>query len=182
MTDSNHVSRQPGEGRYSFPERERRWRVASVPAAATSPRRVEDWYLRESTLRVRQIDEEFGPVFKLTQKVRREPSNPMSVRLTNMYLSRTEFDQLRSLPGDGIVKERRTWSDGQRTFAVDRFLGRHEGLYLVECEVDEVGDDDILLPWDRDAVEVSHDDRFSGGSLSRLSDTALAALLAQRGI
>jgi CYTH domain-containing protein len=153
--------RQPGQGKYAKPERERRFLLTALPSAAGSPRLIEDRYLDGTRLRLRRVE----TTYKFCQKVRPDEADPSVVAITNIYLSPAEYEVLRALPAATLTKTRRHWQLGPFTFAVDEFHGPLTGLLLAEIELDDltvdlpVGDSPF-------GPEVTHDDRFSGGKLA----------------
>jgi CYTH domain-containing protein len=105
-------------------------------------------------------------------------SEPGLVLHTTIYLTRTEFDLLASLPTDGLTKRRSSVAlpDGAR-MSVDVFDGELAGLILAEIEL---ADDDAVAtfappPWI--LAEVSDDERFTGGRLARTSRSELRMAL-----
>ena len=167
--------RTPGQGRYAHVEREQRWRLAGVPDSATHHADIVDSYIHGTRMRLRRVIAPEGETLKCAQKVRVTESNPETVGLTNMYLSRGEYETLSLLPFAELRKVRWRMSTGERTFAVDEFRGRHEGLVLAETELDEGA---VLLPIPVFAlIDVTHDDRFSGGALAFATDGTLSELL-----
>ncbi|HEV2885665.1 MAG TPA: hypothetical protein VGX49_02030 [Jatrophihabitans sp.] len=190
------VSRQPGQGRYSRAERERRWLVASVPAGSGQPRRIEDRYLEGTSLRLRRVEDAEAVVFKLGQKIRADPDDPFLVRVTNLYLTAEEYRRLSVLPAAVLVKTRRLVRHGAASFAVDEFEGRLRGLVLAETDLAETepAETDLAETEPAEGVraeaeqaeaeragreaapdalprwlgrEVTHDDRYSGATLAR---------------
>src|SRR3954468_17703646 len=77
--------RRPGQGRYAHVEVEQRWVVASVPDDARPVASILDRYIHGTRLRLRRSESDEGVVYKLGQKVRDEPTDPETVRLTNIY-------------------------------------------------------------------------------------------------
>jgi CYTH domain-containing protein len=142
--------------RYAHPEREQRWLLDTVPRDAADPVDIYDRYLVGTRLRLRQA----GDVYKLGQKI---PTAPDAVALTNVYLSRDEYEVFLVLPARELRKRRRfvTWHDHR--IAVDEFTDRD----LVLAEVELVADEPYLPlpPW---AVkDVTGDVAFTGGALAR---------------
>jgi CYTH domain-containing protein len=163
-------------GRYAQVEREQRWLLRAVPAGVDRPVEIEDRYLGPATrLRLRTMTEGPDVVYKLGQKVRPDESRPSLVKLTNIYLSAAEHELLRSLPGHDLRKTRWRYPAAPRHVVVDEFQGRLAGLVLAETEL---GPDEPLagLPGVL-TVDVTDDDRFSGGALARLPVERVAGLL-----
>lgn len=157
------IERVPGAGKYARPECERRWLLGALPSSARDRRRIEDRYLEGTTLRLRRVDDGVAVVFKLGQKVRPVAMDPYVVHITNMYLTAEEYERLATLPAASLVKTRRLVRHQGATFAVDEFEGPLTGLLLAETEDAPLGLPDWL------GLEVTHDDRFSGGALARAS-------------
>lgn len=170
------VEREPGQGRYAHIEREQRWRCDHVPVGATDPVTIIDRYVLGTRLRLREMTPAGGPtIYKLGQKVRLDPADPTTVRLTNIYLSEDEFSVVCALPAAELRKTRRQLSVAGLRVAIDEFGGRHAGLILAEIDL---GPDEPLLPPPPGAiVEVTFDDRYTGGYLAMASNAELAALV-----
>jgi hypothetical protein len=114
-------------------------------------------------------------VYKLGQKIRPDPKSPATVMLTNIYLSEAEVATLAVLEGNTVTKTRWRWAHSGGILAVDQFQGHLTGLVLAELEL-EAGEGRYSDP-PLAVAEVTEDDRFSGGSLSRTSDEGLRTLL-----
>lgn len=139
-----------------------------------APATIVDRYLSGTTLRLRRVQREQATTWKLSQKARPDPTSPERVALTTIYLTEAEYERLRAMPAAELRKDRRHFRWADHVLAVDVFLGRHEGLVLAEVEL---GVDDPFLPPPPSAVaDVTHDDRFSGGSLAAASDGELALI------
>jgi hypothetical protein len=134
---------------------------------------IEDRYLLGTRLRLRRMTPDAGgPVqHKLGQKV---PVEPGVVLHTTMYLTAEEHARLSALPGAELRKVRHRVERGGRWFSVDRLLGRHAGLVLVEIEL---AGDEAVEPPPFAGDEVTTDERFSGGWLAFASDEALGRVL-----
>jgi CYTH domain-containing protein len=158
-------------------EREQRWLLRGVPAGVDRPIEIEDRYLGPATrLRLRKMTTGSDVVYKLGQKVRPDERRPALVKLTNIYLSRDEYELVRSLPGHELRKTRWRYPAAPRHVVVDEFHGPLAGLVLAETEL--VPDDEPLAEVPGVAtVDVTDDDRFSGGALARLPVDRVAGLL-----
>ena len=162
--DDDDWTREPGQGKYARPERERRFLTCATVPVGDTGRLIEDRYLDGMRLRLRRVTRQGTSVHKLTQKVRTEESEPSEVLITNMYLSEAEYARLLVLPGRPVVKTRSVVAFTSRHFVVDEFHGRLQGLRLAEVEVQDLAELLDLPEWL--GAEVTHDDRFSGGRLA----------------
>jgi CYTH domain-containing protein len=166
--------REPGGGKYARLEREFRVLLAQVPEGLGVGRVIDDRYVDGTTLRLRRVHNRAEVVHKLTQKVRLDGGDPSVVSITNIYLTESEYDVLAALPGQTLSKVRREWSPDGRAWVVDEFLGRWHGLVLAELE--RSGDD--VVPELPAGLDVTSDDRFSGGVLAGATDEQAEVLLA----
>jgi hypothetical protein len=169
--------RAPGAGRYARVEREQRWLLRDVPVGVDRPIEIEDRYLgAASGLRLRRMTTGPAVVYKLGQKVRPDEGRPALVKLTNIYLSFADYELVRSLPGHELRKTRWRYPAAPRHVVVDEFHGHLTGLVLAETEL---GADDGPLAEvpGVDTIDVTDDDRFSGGALARLPVDRVAGLL-----
>lgn len=135
---------------------------------------IDDRYIHGTSLRLRRITADGETVWKLTQKIRSDPSDPATVSITNTYLTRAEYDLLASLPAATLTKTRSVCDvDGVR-FAIDVFGGELTGLRLAEVEVEDLSAPLPAPTWL--GREVTHDNRYSGGYLAASSASDLASL------
>lgn len=171
-----NTDRTPGEGRYSRVEREQRWLLPLVPDVALLRAEITDHYFVNTSLRLRSVTSRDSTTLKLTQKIRVDELDPEVVKITNLYLSPHEYEMLLKLPASTIQKNRYDLQEGRVIFAVDEFLGRLRGLVMAEIELLE-NDERVSGP--RSAlVEVTNDQRFSGGSLANVTKVELTNMLA----
>jgi CYTH domain-containing protein len=141
--------------RYAHPEREQRWLLDAVPAGATGPAIIYDRYIIGTRLRLRHA----GDVFKLGQKI---PTADAAVSLTNIYLSRDEYDVFAALPARELRKQRWHLQWQGHDVAVDEFTDRELILAEVELTTDE-----RYLPLPPFAVkDVTADPSYTGGALA----------------
>ena len=170
----------PDAARYAHPERERRFLLAEVPAAATDPREIVDRYLAGTRMRLRSVSAPAqATVYKLGHKVRPDPTDPGLVLHTSFYLSPGEYEVLAALPGDELRKtRRRVVAECGSPMSVDEFHDALEGL--VTAEVD-LGAPDLLDATFRVpgycVAEVTDDERFTGGRLAATDRATLQQLL-----
>lgn len=169
------VSRQPGEGRYSYVEREQRWLLVDIPGGANEPHQIIDHYIIGTSLRLRKVTDPSGPIFKLTQKVRADRASPEVVRITNTYITESEFNLLNVLPNNTLIKTRHHLAIGGRLFAIDKFEGRHIGLVIAELEL-TTDEPRAVIPFTA-LREVTDDDAYSGGALALATDEEICRIL-----
>jgi len=111
--------------KYARIEHERRWLVRPGPVELVSPRpfsrRLVDRYLECGRLRLRAIEESDGlPTrYKVTKKYPAE--SPDEQPIVSVFLSREEYEALRSLPGQDLIKTRRYDEVGGWLFSIDTF-------------------------------------------------------------
>ncbi len=154
--------------KYAVTEHERRFRLDAVPAAATDPRRITDRYLDATRLRLREVVAADGTVQrKLGHKRRLDEADPRSILCTSLYLDDAEWATLWALPGRLLHKTRhRLVLDDGTAAAIDEFGDHLAGLVLLEVDL---GDRDRLDAWAPPGwagVEVTDDERFTGGWLA----------------
>jgi CYTH domain-containing protein len=161
------IDRIPGRGRYAVTEREQRWLLRRLPGLVTDPVEITDFYLEQSTLRLRRVRNSSTAVYKFGQKVRHDPLHPSVVQMTNMYLTEREFKLFRQLNGEELSKIRWRWAVRGIGFSVDEFGGHLQGLVLAEIELalDQAGPPVPPLA----VADVTEDDRFSGGRLASMN-------------
>jgi len=149
--------------------------MRTVPAERSDPVRIRDLYLNGTRLRLRRMTAGAVDVYKLGQKIRTDDSSPELVKITNIYLSAEEYQRLATLTGSRLEKVRWHCQGEAQPFAVDVFGGHLDGLILAEAELPEDG---AYLPHPAGAIaDVTHVDRFSGGSLANLDSAGARRLL-----
>jgi CYTH domain-containing protein len=170
----------PTNMKYALIEREQRFLLAALPEQLyANPRReVHDRYLQGTQLRLRVVEEPGrDPIRKLGQKIRlAETPPPTAIAQTSMYLDRGDYETLLALPAAELHKTRRVTHLGGMTVAVDEFHGDLEGLILAEVDLGEHADPltELAIPY---LVEVTGDERFTGGMLAITRSDALSTLL-----
>ncbi len=154
----------PAEHNYARVEWERRFLVGRFPSETgiTRVRRIADRYIEATSLRLRQmIDRDGGEVFKLTQKLPEQSPGARQGLITNIYLSRDEFEVLAQLPAKILSKTRHSVPP----FGIDVFEDAMQGLILAEAEFDSADEAAALVVPSFVSHEVTDDVRFTGGSL-----------------
>lgn len=164
--------------KYARPERERRFLLASLPAAEVArSARILDLYLTGTRLRLRRSEETAGGRtevhYKLTQKV--PGPDGTAAALTTIYLDREEYDVLATLPARRLSKTRHFIAP----YAVDVFEPPLHGLVLAEIDLEGESEGE---PPPFALAEVTRDLRFTGGRLAAASREELVALLGEFGL
>jgi hypothetical protein len=151
--------------KYAHLEDEQRYVIGAVPDGASAPRLIEDRYICDTRLRLRRVTDEGATTLKLGHKVRLDASAPSAVWHTTCYLDEAEFALLGALPAATLRKRRFALGNG----SADQFLDALDGLVLLEGN----------RPFRPAvaAVDVTGDERFSGGALAALDASGAAALL-----
>src|SRR6185369_3743396 len=132
--------------KYARIETERRFLLARAPDRLPAEyRRIRDWYLEDTRLRLRRIEDPQGNVLAL--KLGQKYGTGLSTTMTNLYLTAAEYDLLRTLGGRPIVKRRYAYPQAGLTFSVDVFEDELAGLVLAEIELeDERAAESVTLP------------------------------------
>jgi CYTH domain-containing protein len=171
----------PQPGKYARIERERRFLLAGLPKdqPVTAIHKITDRYLIGTTLRLRDMsDRRGGHVYKFTQKIPTGHPGPVQGLITNIYLSKPEYDLLARLPGKMLSKTRYSVPP----VGIDVFAPPLHGLVLAEAEFDT---DNAMLAF-RPPIyviaEVTDDQRFTGGHLVNTTREQLTSRLADYGI
>ena len=167
--------------KYARIERERRFLLEKFPNGAEVHRirRITDYYLENTTLRLRiQVDDGNSPVFKLTQKTAEPGAGAQQGWITTMYLAEQEFLTISQLPSRRLDKIRYSVPP----FGIDVFEDALSGLILAEAEFDSAASADALVVPNFILLEVTDDARFTGGELVRTSRGSLADVLNECGI
>jgi CYTH domain-containing protein len=138
---------------------------------------LEDRYLDCGRLRVRRLeDSDTGRVtFKLTKKFESDPMFAQPV--VSVWLSPSEYEALKSLPGRDLSKRRYYDESPGLVFSIDVFQGELDGLIL--CEIESESLDALRAArfpqyarW-----EVTEDRFFTGGSLCRANRLQVEAAI-----
>lgn len=143
---------------------------------------IHDSYLVDSTLRLRRIEEAGNPiVYKLGQKIRVGNDFQFHIAHTTLYISEQEFEALAALPTRKLEKKRSIFPLEDMQFALDEFEGELSGLTLIEIDLGQRDVTHAPLPFEN-LVEVTNDERFTGGELVKLNSDSLTTLLSEYGV
>ena len=166
--------------KYARIETERRFLLARAPDRLPAEyRRIRDWYLEDTRLRLRRIEDPQGNVLAL--KLGQKYGTGLSTTMTNLYLTAAEYDLLRTLGGRPIVKRRYAYPQAGLTFSVDVFEDELAGLVLAEIELeDERAAESVTVP-DFALADVTEEPFFTGGALAKATTEQLEQALAPWG-
>ncbi len=155
----------PERPKYARAEIERRWLASAglvAPLLTAAPLRILDLYLEGTRLRLRRVTAaDGGRVYKLCKKYGDRP--PGSESITNLYLSRGEFEQLQALGGWEVEKQRYRLHHG----SLDVYQRDTDRLLLFEREFAAA---DLAADCEPPAFagrEITADPDFSGAALAR---------------
>ncbi|MEZ5232893.1 MAG: hypothetical protein R2749_09315 [Acidimicrobiales bacterium] len=162
------------EDREDAPEYERRFLVAQLPGDAYEPRVIRDRFIRGTRLRLRAVtDRATGEVLqrKAGHKVRPD-GDPTSLLHTSLYLDLDEYEILRTLEADEVVKTRYRWQLESRAAAVDVYNGRLSGLIIAELSFE--APDELRRFVSRPPLgrEITHVAELTGPDLARIGPIA----------
>lgn len=171
--------------KYARTERERRFLLQRLPEGLpTEYRRIRDWYLDGTRLRLRRVEDGDGKVLdlKLGQKYTHgAPGAGWSTTITNLYLSEAEFELLRTLGGRPITKRRQPYLHGQQQYSIDVFEQELAGLLVAEIELDSHLAAASLPTPEFAIADVTGELCFTGGALARTTAQQLQQELARWG-
>jgi CYTH domain-containing protein len=142
-------------------------------------RLLEDRYLDCGRLRIRRLeDSDTGRVaFKLTRKF--ESDSMFAQPVVGIWLSITEYEALRSLPGRDLSKRRHYDEYCGVVFSIDVFHGKLDGLILCETESESMDALQAVRFPDYARREVTEDRFFTGGSLCRAERPQIEAAISR---
>jgi CYTH domain-containing protein len=171
--------------KYARAERERRFLLRGLPEELTPADyhlQIFDNYLTGTRLRLRKIRDPRTRewTWKLTQKFAPDASDLSRTLITNLYLSRAEYEILSVFEANEIRKNRYPFEYGGRRFSVDVFLGDLRGLVLAETEFESDEEMRAFEPPAFVAMEVTGEELFTGARLVELSAEDLRAELRRR--
>lgn len=169
--------------KYAHIEQERRYLVLGSSSYPDPIRQlsIRDLYFNGTNLRLRQVDETGNStVFKFGQKIRVGNDFQFQIAHTTMYISSDEFELLASLPSKKLEKKRSIFPLEDLQFALDEFEGALAGLSLIEVDLGRRDVTHAPLPIEG-LIEVTSDERFTGGELVKMNEEALSALLLEYG-
>lgn len=176
------ASKQAHPGKYAQVERERRFLLGEPPVGSDAARvvTITDRYLPGTRLRLRRAErQDSGTLeYKFTLKV---PDPGLGARqgwVTNLYLTRVEYELLATLPAAVLLKTRLSIPP----LGIDIFHGPLDGLVLAEAEFASDDESTGFIPPLSCVAEVTDDARFTGGRLVHANRRQLLAWMSDYGI
>jgi CYTH domain-containing protein len=163
--------------KYSLLEREKKFLLASLPAALSleTARVIEDIYFPDTRLRLRKMTTIAGETLelKLTQKFVGQDNKSDERVITNLYLNENEYALFSKWSGHHLKKRRYSYHFEHQHFAIDIFEGHLSGLVLAELEFSE---QTVAPKLPAFAIrEVTEEAFFTGGHLAILNQDMFRA-------
>jgi CYTH domain-containing protein len=155
--------------KYSQVERERKYLIASdqFDFSGLSSKRINDRYIVDSFLRLRQVVDQNGSVYKLTRKVIQTGQFSGKYTITTIYLTEKEYTQLSELQGVQVSKTRYILEEGGVRIAIDRYQQTGQQILIAEVEFasdKEMHDFQMPIPC---LKEVTRESGFDGYELAK---------------
>lgn len=172
-------------GKYACLEVECRYLLSKVPdGLPDNPKGwlITDRYIPNTHLRLRHMQSLSGDevVYKLTQKYRSENQSAYETTITNVYLTKAEYNTFEALEANIIKKKRYAYPLQNHSLSIDVFEGPHQGLILAEMELEDRAEAGRLDLPSFVLKDVTTDPFFTGGSLARMADEEFKQGLSQR--
>ena len=165
--------------KYAHLENEFRWLIKGSVDFGEPEKfmEIQDRYIERTNLRLREIHEaRMEPLSKLGQKIRVDGLTAKSIACTSLYIEKEEFEILSALPARVLRKSRTKYSSDKLVYSVDTFRDQLEPLVLVEVDIGDASSVKPKIPFDQ-AIDVTEDNRFTGGQLAKMSSEQLHELL-----
>jgi CYTH domain-containing protein len=166
--------------KYERVERERRYLLAGLPEGLKlqdEHAQITDNYITGTRLRLRKS--RWVPTnewtLKLTQKHTPAPPDFSRTLITSIYLNEYEYEVFSVFEANEMRKNRYPYEHEGRKYSIDVFLGALHGLILAETDFDTDEEMDRFPPPPFAALDVTHDELFTGGRLVYLTIDELRA-------
>lgn len=159
----------PKAWKYAQPEIERRFLLANKPTKLESYpyKLIEDVYVHQTHLRLRRIQQNQRIQYKLTKKLPIYTEAVPTQWISTIYLSQTEFELFRKLPGDFLRKKRYYIPlNSQYEMAVDEIMIEQEMLWIAEVEFSPDESREVMLPFEG-AREITLEQEYLGSELAK---------------
>lgn len=109
--------------KYSILEVERRWLVdeSLLPDLGSLKKQIiTDIYISSSRMRLRKMERPDDVQYKLCKKYGR--SSPFAEPITNIYLTKEEYDLFARLPGKKLIRERAAFVDQGKRYSINTII------------------------------------------------------------
>ncbi|HKP71550.1 MAG TPA: hypothetical protein VJT82_01350, partial [Pyrinomonadaceae bacterium] len=166
--------------KYERVERELRFLLRELPPGLKVNDRhaqITDNYITGTRLRLRKVrwpaTNEW--TLKLTQKHAPHAPDFSRTLITSMYLNEYEYEVFSVFEANELRKNRYPYEHDGRKYSVDVFLGALNGLILAETDFDSDEEMRDFPPPPFAALDVTHDEFFTGGRLVYLTIDDLRA-------
>jgi CYTH domain-containing protein len=155
--------------KYSQVERERKYLIASdrLDFSGLSSKRITDRYIVDSCMRLRQVVDQNGIVYKLTKKVAQTGQYPGKYTITTIYLNEKEYTQLLVLQGVQVSKTRYILEEGGVRIAIDQYQQIGQQILIAEVEFasdEEMHNFQMRIPY---LKEITGENEFDGYELAK---------------
>ena len=166
--------------KYERVERERRYLLRELPPDLKVNDRhaqITDNYITNTRLRLRKVrwPQTNEWTLKLTQKHAPAPPDFSRTLITSIYLNEYEYEVFSVFEANELRKNRYPYEHEGRKYSIDVFLGALHGLILAETDFDTDAEMDDFPPPPFAALDVTHDELFTGGRLVHLTIDELRA-------
>ncbi|MBT3188529.1 MAG: hypothetical protein HN736_03805 [Anaerolineae bacterium] len=161
-------------GKYACLETERRFLLNELPEHLLENSTgwlITDRYIPNTRIRLRHMQSlsDDRNIYKLTQKYRAEHQDASETTITNIYLTKIEYDLFSTLGAKLLRKRRYPYKIKDHTFSIDIFEGRYQGLILAEIEFEKIAEKDKFLLPSFAVKDITDDVFFTGGNLVNLT-------------
>jgi len=161
-------------GKYACLEVECRYLLHQIPDDLLDSAQgwlIKDRYILNTRLRLRHMRSISGntSVYKLTQKYRSELQNEYETTITTLYLTEAEFSLFTAFEARILNKKRYPYTVQHKSFSIDVFDDRHQGLILAELEMEKrEAAEGVVLP-SFVLKDVTNDPFFAGSNLAAMT-------------
>lgn len=131
-------------------------------------KKINDKYIRDTTLRLRRVEIDGNFTYKLTQKEKLNPSKHGILKINTFYLSETEYDTINQLDGVEINKVRSIYTESQVRMGVDEIELDGQSIHIAEVEFSselEMQSFELPAPFIR---EITGENQFNGYELAKV--------------
>lgn len=155
--------------KYSILEIEKKWLLdaQNLPNLNTLDFcKIEDKYLNNTRIRLRKVN--YNNSEKISYKLCKKYGklNDFSEPITNIYLTKQEFEIFDLQAGNKLCKTRYYYPYFSNTFAIDEIKIDNKTLYLLELEVKKISDFENLKLPNFIIEEVTLNEKYNGNNLA----------------